>query len=178
MRERLAGRENWQEEAGQRGLSAEQAFDAIMREHLGGAPFEAAPRPMDLADIYGVRTDARGRERPHGIRPDYALRNAESGRAVFVEIKRQRAAGNAHERACKYLTPGILGAMRERGNQPANAIPMWWVFTNGIATDPRYVQEIMFWFRGIEGNVLLWGDTNDPAAVVEHFERFIRPMLA
>ena len=94
---------------------------------------------------------------------------------MFVEIKRQRAAGNAHERACKYMMPGILDAMRQVGNQPADVMPMWWVFTNGIATDPRYVQEIMFWFRGIEPNVLLWGDRRSD--VTAHFDQFIRPML-
>ena len=176
MRERLAGRGNWQEEASERGQAGEGSFEAVMRAHLEGAPFEVAAKPTDLAGIYGALTDARGRERPHGIRPDYAIRGVASGRTVYVEIKRQRAAGNAHERACKYLTPGILGAMREIGRHPPDAIPVWCVFTNGIATDPRYMQEIMFWFSGIEDNVLLW-DGGDPAAVTEHFERFIKPML-
>ena len=177
MRERLAERENWQEEAGERGLSAERIFDAIMQQHLDGTPFEGVLKPKDLANIYGTRADARGRERPHGIRPDYAVRNTQSGRVIFVEIKRQRAAGNAHERACKYFTPGILGAMRDVGNHPQDTIPMWWIFTNGVATDPRYVEEIMFWFQGIEGNVLLWEGAPDAGAVTEHFDRFIRPML-
>jgi hypothetical protein len=124
-----------------------------------------------LAGIYGTGSGGR----PHGIRPDYSIFNSETGRTVFVEVKRQRAAGNAHERACKYMMPGILDAMRRVGNQPADVIPMWWVFTNGIATDPRYVQEIMFWFRGIEPNVLLWGDRESD--VTAHFDQFIRPML-
>lgn len=175
MRERLAGRDNWQAEAGDRGLTAERVFDEIMQEHLGPTPFEGEPKPNDLAGIYGVRLDARGAERRHGIRPDYVIRNPENRRAVYVEVKRQRAAGNAHERACKYMMPGILRAIREIGNQPDTAIPVWWVFTNGIAVDERYMQEIKFWFRGIEENVLLWGDR--PADVTEHFDEFIMPML-
>lgn len=171
MRERLSERENWQEEAGERGLTAEQAFAAIMEEHLRDTSFAGVPKPADLAGIYGTGTGGR----PHGIRPDYSISNPETGRRVFVEIKRQRAAGNAHERACKYMMPGILNAMRQAGNQPADVIPMWWVFTNGVAADPRYVQEIMFWFQGIEGNVLLWSDGR--GELTEHFEQFIRPML-
>ncbi len=94
---------------------------------------------------------------------------------MFVEIKRQNPRGNAHERACKYMMPGILNAMRQAGNQPDCAIPMWWVFTNGVATDPRYKREIKFWFQGIERHVLLWSDRR--ADVTEHFDRFIRPLL-
>ena len=176
MRERLAARGNWQERASERGQTGERSFEAVMRAHLEGAPFEVVARPADLAGIYGTRTDTSGRERPHGIRPDYAIRGGASGRTVYVEIKRQRATGNAHERACKYLTPGILSAMREIGRHPPDAIPVWCVFTNGIATDPRYRAEIMFWFSGIEGNVLLW-DGGDPAALTEHFERYVKPML-
>ena len=175
VRDRLAGRDNWQAEAGERGLTAERVFDAVMQEHLVSTPFEGALKPNDLAGIYGVLVDGRGRERPHGIRPDYVIRNPVNGRAVYVEVKRQRTAGNAHERACKYMMPGILDAIRTIGNQPESSIPVWWVFTNGIAIDARYEQEIMFWFRGIEENVLLWGDRR--ADVTEHFDQFIRPML-
>jgi len=142
-----------------------------MREHLDETPFTGDDEPSDLEGIYG--TGASGR--PHGIKPDYAIRNAQNGRIVFVEIKRQGAAGNAHERACKYMMPGILNAMRQVGNQPDSVIPMWWVFTNGLAEAQRYEREIMFWFQGIERHVLLWGDRR--ADVTEHFDRFIRPML-
>lgn len=73
MRERLAGRENWQEEAGERGRAAEGSFEAVMRAHLEGSPFEVTAKPSDLAGIYSALTDRRGRERPHGIRPISAV---------------------------------------------------------------------------------------------------------
>lgn len=172
-REHLEQRDNWQGEASERGRKAEDVFDEIIRHHLRGSAIEADFQPMDLAGVYGTRRSGR----PHGLRPECAIRNTRTGRTVFVEIKRQRAAGNAHERACKYLAPGILAAMREVGRQPANVVPMWWIFTNGIARDPDYRQEISFWFRGLEPNLLLWDDLDDHAMLINHFEASIRPML-
>ena len=172
-REHLEQRDNWQEEASERGRKAEDVFDEVIQRHLRGGILEATFKPMDLAGVYGTRRSGR----PHGLRPECAIRNTRSGRIVFVEIKRQRAAGNAHERACKYLAPGILVAMREVGRQPANVVPMWWIFTNGIARDPDYRREISFWFRGLEPNLLLWDDLDDHDTVVHHFETHIRPML-
>lgn len=172
-REHLEQRDNWQEEANRRGRKAEDVFDEIMKRHLHGSAIEAAFKPMDLAGVYGTRRSGR----PHGLRPECAIRNTRNGRIVFVEIKRQRAAGNAHERACKYLAPGILAAMREVGRQPASVVPMWWIFTNGIARDPDYRQEISFWFRGLEPNLLLWDDLDDHDMLVHHFETHIHPMI-
>jgi len=105
------------------------------------------------------------------------IRNPENGCAVFVEIKRQRPSGNAHERACKYMMPGIIKAMQEVGNQPPDVLPMWWIFTNGIAKDVNYRQAIAFWFRGIERHLTLWEDVKNPQPVIDHYENAIKPML-
>ena len=172
-REHLEQRDNWQEEANKRGRKAEDVFDEIMKRHLHGSGLEPIPKPRSLATIYGVRESGR----PHGVRPDYAIRNQADGRTMFVEIKRQRDAGNAHERACKYLAPSLLTAMREVGQQPTTVVPMWWIFTEGLAQNPDYRQEISFWFRGLEPNLLLWDDLDDHNAVIHHFETHIRPMI-
>ena len=172
-REHLEQRDNWQEEAGERGRKAEHVFDEVIQRHLRGGILEATFKPMDLAGVYGTRQSGQ----PHGVRPDYAIRNRQNGRIVFVEIKRQRDAGNAHERACKYLAPSLLTAMREVGRQPASVVPMWWIFAEGLAQNPNYRQEISFWFRGLEPNLLLWDDLDDHDMVVRHFESHIRPML-
>ena len=144
------------------------------RDHLV-EPLKGVLKPGDLSSIYGTHPDAIGRMRGYGIRPDYAIRNLQNERVVFVEVKRQDPKENAHERACRYMMPGILAAMQEIGGHPPDIIPMWWVFTNGLAEAPRYAREITYWFRGLEPNVLLWGDSR--ADVTEHFDRFIRPML-
>ena len=176
-REHLARRRNWQGAGVARGHGAEDVFSVIMAMHLEGTGFQAEHKPRDLESIYGVRIGKDKRERSHGIRPEYAIRNGENGKAVYVEIKRQRAAGNAHERACKYMMPGIVASACAAARQTDGAIPFWWIFTNGIASDRYYRQEIMHWFRGIEKHVLLWKNVRDRNAVINHFEQYIRPLL-
>ena len=63
--------------------------------------------------------------RPHGISPEFEIRNPANNKAVFVEIKRQKAEGNAHERACKYMMPGIVEEVRQAACQPKNVLPFW-----------------------------------------------------
>ena len=171
--EHLEQRGEWQGEANVRGQSVEDMFNGIMEKYLKQSGFKLVPKPEDLKSVYGVRTTGRA----HGIEPDFMIRNPSNGRTVFIEIKRQKDEGNAHERACKYMMPGIVKAMQEVGNQPSNILPMWWIFTNGIAKDPNYRQAITFWFRGIAGNMLLWEDVRDHNPVTDHFEKHIRDML-
>ena len=173
-REHLENRDNWQSDSSIRASEAEAHFDAIMTNYLRDTVYEHEFHPKDLEGIYGSLPGSR---RSYGIRPEYVIRNTQTGRAVYVEVKRQRAAGNAHERACKYFAPGIIASARRIANQPEGVLPFWWVFTNGIASAPRYVQEITHWFRGYEGNLLLWQSLDDYEPVIDHFERHIRPML-
>ena len=170
-REHLERRNNWQAEAAERGGRAETIFHAIMQHYLIGMPFAGKLKPRELRGIY------RRGNGLHGIAPDYVLRHQKTSKAVFVEIKRQRAAGNAHERACKFMMPGILNSARHIARQPVNVIPFWWIFSNGIASDPRYKREIMHWFQGIESHVLLWEDITDYTPVIDHFEQYIQPLL-
>lgn len=172
-REHLQSRDVWQDQASQRGGKAEGVFDAILRSHLDPSEWILQKKPSDLGGIYGYHESGR----PHGIKPDYLIRHSETGRSIFVEIKRQRAFGNAHERACKYFAPGILESAREIAGLSGSHLPFWWIFTNGIATDAKYVREITHWFSGIQDHLLLWQSFPEAAEVIAHFERSIRPML-
>ena len=176
-REHLEGRDNWQRDSAIRGSEAERAFDAIMQNYVIDTDYEYEYKPKDLRGIYGLQPSGRRGEQPHGILPEAVIRSKTTGRAVYVEVKRQRAAGNAHERACKYFAPGIIASARAIARQPEGIIPFWWIFTNGIATDPRYVQEITHWFHGVERHLLLWESIQDYEPVISHFERHIQPML-
>ena len=172
-REHLERRGNWQAASSERGRKAEDVFQDCMENSLRGTDLVITKNPMDLKGIYGKTAN----DKSHGIKPEFCIRNPNTERRIYVEVKRQRAAGNAHERACKYAMPGILSSAREIANQPDGVIPFWWVFTNGIANDHRYCQEIMHWFKGIEGNVLLWRDMSDCTALTKHFDEHIRPLL-
>ena len=172
-REHLSGRDEWQGKGVARGAGAEDVFHAVMRPHLTGLGMEPARRPSTLSGIYGKT----GTGRPHGIRPEYEIHNPATGKRVWVEIKRQRAAGNAHERTCKHFMPGIVRSACEIGKHPPGVIPFWLVFTNGIARDPIYRQEITHWFRGCESNVMLWRSVDDHKEIMAHFDTCIAPLL-
>lgn len=167
-RESLQNRDNWQEEAGERGRTDEDKFFNCLRDYFVGAPYSIENQPKDLARIYGSR----------GIKPDHVIRNSQTGRSIFVEVKRQRAAGNAHERACKFFTPGIVNAGRRIGNIRQKDFPYWMVFTNGIASDEKYREEINFWFESVQGALLLWTDIANCNLVIAHFEKHIKPILS
>ena len=161
----------------------EDTFLAIMTQYLQDTDFTIGHRPLDLAKIYG----SSGQSNRHGIRPMFKIRNQTTNKSVFVDLKRQKAGGNAHERACKYFMPGIIKSARKIANhhpnppnhpsRPKRVIPFWIVLAGEIAGDPRHRQKIAHWFQGFERNLLLWPDVNDSDAVTGHFEEHIRPML-
>ncbi len=171
-RRHLESRDKWQDEAALRGMTAENQFHEVLSRHIAKLEVgvTVSKRPKDLEGIYGLHASGR----PHGIRPDAAIHGPH--KSIFVELKRQRAAGNAHERACKYFAPGILRSGRKIAKQPQDVIPFWWIFTNGIAEDERYAREIAHWFQGAEGHVLLWCPRS-PSRLVSHFERHILPLV-
>ena len=174
-REHLEGREDWQPEASDRGKSAEHVFQRIMTEHLRESLFEMTMQPKSLGGIYGQHENSH---RPHGIKPECEIRNTTNGRMIWVEIKRQRAAGNAHERACKYFAPGIIESACKIGRHPEGVFPFWLIFTEGIATHPRYRQEIKHWFRGREDNLTLWESIERTDMILEHFDSRICSLIA
>ena len=166
-REHLASRAKWQGQAGAAGEGAEMTFQAVFSNYLQD-PYEITDKPRDLKSIYGEN---------HGIEPDFSISSKQTGRKIFVELKRQRKGGNAHERACKYLTPGIVDAGHRIGNIRNEDFPFWIIFSGELVQDRKRRQEITFWFKGIEENLFLWEDLRKYEALKEHFEYRIRPIL-
>lgn len=121
-----------------------------------------------MRNIYGKR---------HGIEPDFSISNTKTNKKIFIELKRQGTEGNAHERACKYLAPGIVEAGRKIGNINEEDFPFWIIFSDKIATDERRKKEITFWFKGIEKNLFLWGNLREHDEIKSHFDKCIRPIL-
>lgn len=172
-REFLAARENWQAEANKRGAESEVKFHEVMASALQCLPglgdYNVVAQPDDLRRIFGG-----GR---WGVRPDAAVINKETGRTVFVEVKRQNPRGNAHERACKYFAPGLVAAARKKGNIHQDDFPFFLVFTNGLATSEKYAEEISFWFSApeVENHFLLWN--GDAGKLLDFFLHKIRPVI-
>jgi hypothetical protein len=123
----------------------------------------------------------------HGISPDYAIENLITKKILYVEVKRQdgwvegkpRSAGrgNAHERACKLFTPGLINIYRYYGNIQPPALPFWIVFQGDITRDPCRVREIYFWFSGFSPHFFLWNDKMTDSEIKNHFDTFLQPIL-
>ena len=144
-----------------------------------------------LNRIYNVNvseTKANGNPKyAWGISMDFAIRNNRSGKILFGEIKRQdgwvettemaAGRGNAHERSCKYFTPGLMKVIRETGGLSDEILPFWIVLVGDITRDPRRNREIAFWFQGYEKNYYMWRDQNDIGDLLDFFENNLLPYL-
>lgn len=190
-------RRKWQDYGGANATVAEHSFIDVFSKLFEGTEYEVISQPTFFKDLYvDVELSEKDLaeiytpEEPitkHGIQPDGAIKNNRTGKIIFVEIKRQdgwvegkpRSAGrgNAHERLCKYFTPGLLGRLRETGNIEAPNLPFWIVFQGDITRDPCRVREITFWFDEYKANYFFWRDTKNVDSLIEHFETYIAPLL-
>ena len=122
-----------------------------------------------------------------GISMDFAIRNKDNGKILFGEIKRQdgwvettnmaAGRGNAHERSCKYFTPGLMKIIRETGGLSEEILPFWLVIVGDITRDPRRNREIAYWFQEYTKNYYMWRDTNDVGDMLDFFENNLLPYL-
>ena len=108
-------------------------------------------------------------------------------RLVHVEVKRQdgwvegklrkAGRGNAHERSCKFLTPGLLRILREQGKLGNDGLPFWVVFQGDIARDPKRVREITCWYAEYSAHFFLWSNSADSTALINHFNNKLKHLL-
>src|SRR6266542_2128842 len=131
----LRVRETWQDYSGANAGAAERSFEAVFREEFKGTDLSIRSKPNEFSNIYvdvklhdSVLSQIYCPESAvtkHGVKPDYAIENKKLNKTLYVEVKRQdgwvegklRSAGrgNAHERSCKFFTPGLLKILRARG---------------------------------------------------------------
>lgn len=112
------------------------------------------------------------RGRRAGVIPDLMIVNNNNSNIFFVEHKNQQAAGNAHERMCRYF-PLISFIQKYSG---LNYYPFGAVFTGGICQDPGYVREISNYFWEHPAHRLFW-DGNNKEIIIEYFEEIIIPLI-
>lgn len=194
----LRGRGNWQSSGGAKAANAEKDFHAVFDSAFQGTDFIIRAKPGEFRNIYTNVSLAPevlkeiysppGAIERHGISPDYAIDNRATRKTLYVEVKRQdgwveggkRAdgRGNAHERSCKYFTPGLLGVLRRQGGLGESALPFWTVFLGDITRDPCRVREISLWYSGFEDHFFLWRDTKDDRPLLNHFNSKLRRLLA
>ena len=194
-RRELSVRDNWQTVNELKAAKAEKRFYVIMKLLFENTEYVIRERPKELRNIYGdVKLEEEVEKEiynpskgwTHGIVPDYAIDNKNTKKTLYVEVKRQdgwvenkspsAGRGNAHERCCKYHTPGLLKIMRETGGHANSVLPFLIVFQGDITRDPKRVREITYWFNGYKDNFFMWRDTKNPQPLVRHFNK-IRNLL-
>lgn len=139
------------------------------------------------APTYRITKSGKVKYKKWGIKLDFAVRNKKNGKILFGEIKRQdgwvedtlpsAGRGNAHERSCKYFSPGLMKIMRETGGLSDEILPFWLVFVGDITRDPKRNREIAYWFQGDENNYYMWRDTSDIGDMLDFFENNLLPYL-
>jgi hypothetical protein len=196
-KEELRGRAIWQDYSGANAGAAEKSFYNVFLEEFRGTDLRIRPSPQEFARIYvqvQLPEDVRSQiytppaeVTKHGITPDYAIDNVKLKKTLYVEVKRQdgwiegklRSAGrgNAHERSCKYFTPGLLRILRAHGRLGDDVLPFWTVFQGDITRDPCRVREITLWYAEHSAHFFMWRDAKDSTKLLDHFNKHLRHLL-
>jgi hypothetical protein len=190
-------RRKWQDYSGTNAGSAERDFHITFHDFFQGTEFIIRSHPNDFDKVYvnvplssSVQQEIYTPSDPitkHGVKPDYSITNTETGKTIYIEVKRQdgwvegkpRSAGrgNAHERSCKFFTPGLIKVLREKGRLGNDVLPFWTVFQGDITRDPCRVREITLWYDTYTDHYFFWRDSKNADPLIEHFISKIRPLL-
>ncbi len=192
----LRKRTIWQDISGLKAEKAEKNFLDILTREFEGSDFRVRPKPKEFRNVYNnvsLKPEVLSKiycpdeTWIHGVIPDYAIDNLTTKKTLYVEVKRQDGwveggqrkdgRGNAHERSCKFFTPGLLNILREKGRLGDDVLPFWVVFQGDIARDPKRVREITCWYSGYESHFFLWHDASDGSALIGHFDHKLKHLL-
>jgi len=190
-------RANWQKHGGANAAKAEHDFLEVFENAFKNTNYKIRSKPKEFTKIYTkvklspkvlneIYNPPEGIDK-HGISPDYAIDNVKTGKTLYVEVKRQdgwvenkprkAGRGNAHERSCKYFTPGLLAILREKGKITNDALPFWTVFQGDITRDPCRVREITCWYAGYAAHFFFWRDSKNPNPILDHFAKKLSHLL-
>jgi len=196
-RDNLRDRAVWQDVSGPKATTAEKTFYGVFQAAFENTEFRIRPKPDEFNNTYAkvvltpevlqqIHNPAEEIRR-HGFNPDYAIDNTLTEKKLYVEVKRQDGwveggkrsdgRGNAHERSCKFFTPGLLSLLREKGGHPDTVIPFWTVFLGGITRDPCRVREVTFWYKGCEDHFFFWRNAQDELPLLQHFNEKLKGLL-
>ena len=192
----LKKREKWQDTGSAKADAAEKNFYKVFLKEFKGSNLRIRSRPKEFKDIYsGIKLTKKilaGIYNPdkswtHGIFPDFAIDNIKTKQTLYVEVKRQdgwvegkspkAGRGNAHERSCKFFTPGLLKILRQQGKLGNDVLPFWLVFQGDIARDPKRVREITCWYAEHSAHFFMWSDSVSDKQLIDHFNKKLRHLL-
>lgn len=190
-------RKKWQDYSGRHAGKAENSFFETFQILFKDTEYRIRKKPDDFKNIYiHVYLDDQEKEEiynpeeeisRHGVYLDFAIDNLVTKKTIYVEVKRQDGwveggkrsdgRGNAHERSCKFFTPGLMKILRNRANLDSNQLPFWTVFQGDITRDPCRVREIKLWYDDYKANYFFWRNSSNPEKLIAHFEEFIVPII-
>lgn len=190
-------REKWQHYSADNAVFAESSVFENFKKMFKGTDYSIRAKPNEFRNIY-VNIELSKDETSqiynppdpiirHGVLPDYAIDNNVTGKKIYVEVKRQDGwveggkrsdgRGNAHERSCKFFTPGLLKILRAESGIVAPALPFWVVFQGDITRDPCRVREITCWYDMYTNHYFFWRQSPNPDLLFKHFDDCIAPLL-
>lgn len=192
----LRKRKVWQDLSGEKAKHAEYAFFNSFEQAFENTDYRVYDKPKNFSEIYvdyplNSETKKAIYSPPepitkHGISPDYVIENKVTKKKLFVEIKRQdgwvegkpRSAGrgNAHERLCKYFTPGLLKIIRKESMISEPGLPFWVVFVGDITRDPCRVREVTCWFDNFDAHYFFWRE-DTAKNLINHFDHRLKDLL-
>jgi len=190
-------RKKWQDYSGKNAGIAENDFFKTFQILFEDTEFQIISKPKEFSKIYvdielsrQERSEIYTPDKPitrHGVFLDYAIKNTETNKIIYIEVKRQDGwveggerkdgRGNAHERSCKFFTPGLQKILRQTGNLGDDILPFWTVFQGDITRDPCRVREITCWYDEYTAHYFFWRDSANPEPLIEHFIEKIKPLL-
>ena len=193
----LRKRKIWQDSSGERAGIAEKNFYQVFLQYFKNSDFRIRRGPKEFNNIYfdvNLDKDVLSeiytpdiKKWRHGVVPDYAIDNIKTKKTLYVEVKRQdgwvegkpRSAGrgNAHERSCKFFTPGLLKILRKHGKLSNEVLPFWVVFQGDITRDPCRVREITLWYNSYSSHFFMWRNSKNEKSLIEHFEIKLKKLL-
>lgn len=190
-------RGKWQDYSGANASVSEKALLTAFKNYFLNSYYQIREKPNEFNRIYvdvplsqdvlDAIYNPKIEINKHGLSPDYVIDNLNTGKSIYIEVKRQdgwvegkpRSAGrgNAHERSCKYFTPGLLNILRNKGGIVEPHLPFWTIFQGDITRDPCRVREITCWYGEYINHVFFWRNTLCTERLFLHFETFIAPLL-
>ena len=185
-KDELRLRANWQTVSGALAGKIETRIYSILDYLFTDTTYRITDKPKEFSRVYeGWPISIEEQQQiynpdiayRHGFQPDLSIENTATGKKIFVEIKRQdgwveglnRSAGrgNAHERLCKYFTPGLRKIL-DRESKIKRGLPFWVIFAGNITRDPCRVREITCWFDVYVDHFFFWRDQH-PDSLCDHF---------
>lgn len=124
----LSKRENWQAGARVTADAGEKTFASMIAEFLPNHyTIDVRPKLIVYPDDKGIVLDL-------------SVTNSKTGKSLYIEKKTGNNGGNAHERAYRYISDGLIKRVKGSYNTVEN--PFFLVFSGDTFQHPKYINEL------------------------------------